>query len=146
VYITDQKFSEYVPTVTTQKQIDDKIKTASFNRTPAQSIQQDNNGVEYHANAQDFMDPSKNTIVKSFESSGGRGLPGFIESLGFEWFGSQRWGPAINDAEVTGKRAPMMCKVSISFSPFHDITPGLDHLGYNRAAIYKVGHFAPQKK
>jgi hypothetical protein len=38
-----------------------------------------------------------------------------------------------------GRKAPKMCKVSVSFSPFHDIVPGLDHQGFNRAPVYPVG-------
>jgi hypothetical protein len=38
-----------------------------------------------------------------------------------------------------GKRAPRSCKVQMSFEPIHDIAPGLDHEGINRAPIYPVG-------
>ncbi len=37
-------------------------------------------------------------------------------------------------------RAPMACKVQISFSPIHDISPGLDSNGFNRAPVYNVGN------
>jgi hypothetical protein len=81
----------------------------------------------------DFMSPQKNSIVKSFESSGGKGLAGFIESMAFDWYDRVTW-------EVDQYRAaPKMCKVTVSFSPIHDISPGIDHLGYNRAPIYPVG-------
>jgi hypothetical protein len=33
----------------------------------------------------------------------------------------------------------MGCKISFSFDVIHDIAPGLDHSGYNRAPIYNVG-------
>lgn len=80
-----------------------------------------------------FMSPGKNAIVKSFESTAGRGLAGFIESMNFDWYDRINW-----DVDL-GRTAPKMCKVTISFAPIHDITPGLDHLGYNRAPIYPVG-------
>ena len=38
-----------------------------------------------------------------------------------------------------GSRAPKFCTVSIQFSPVHDITPGLDSDGFNRAPIYNAG-------
>lgn len=89
---------------------------------------------ESYASIDDFMSEDKNSIVKSFESAGGKGLAGFIESMGFDWYDRVPW-------EVSpGKSAPKMCKVTISFSPIHDITPGLDHNGYNRAPIYPVGN------
>ena len=81
----------------------------------------------------DFMDPTRNSITKSFESAGGRGLAGFIESMNFDWYNATTW-------EIQpGSTAPKVCKVTISFSPIHDITPGIDHTGYNRAPIYAVG-------
>ncbi len=80
-----------------------------------------------------FMDPSGNAIVKSFESAGGKGLAGMIESMNFDWINQTTWGI---DPDQT---APKMCKVTISFSPIHDISPGIDHQGYNRAPIYPVG-------
>ena len=38
-----------------------------------------------------------------------------------------------------GSRAPMSCKVTINFSVIHDISPGLDASGMNRAPLYNVG-------
>ena len=32
-----------------------------------------------------------------------------------------------------------MCEVQLSVVPIHDITPGIDHEGFNRAPIYRVG-------
>ena len=83
----------------------------------------------------DFLSPSSNSIVRSFRSAGGKGLAGKIESLGFDWYDKATWDTA------PGRTAPIMCKVSIGFSPIHDISPGLDHLGFNRAPVYPVGSF-----
>lgn len=81
-----------------------------------------------------FLNKSMNAVVRSFEEAGGQGLPGFIQSVSFDW---------INDSspwEVErGARAPKIFKVSVQFNPVHDIAPGLDHLGYNRAPVYPVG-------
>lgn len=80
-----------------------------------------------------FMSPEKNTIVKSFETAGGKGLAGYIDSMSFDWYDKVTW-------EIDpGRTAPKMCKITMSFSPIHDISPGIDHLGYNRAPIYGVG-------
>jgi hypothetical protein len=80
----------------------------------------------------EFMDSAKNSIVKSFESAGGKGLAGVIDSIDFDWFDKVTW-----DIDA-GRKAPKMCKVTISFSPIHDISPGLDSQGYNRAPVYPV--------
>lgn len=81
----------------------------------------------------DFSE-SPNPVVKSFESAGGRGLAGVITSLGYEWLNDNySW-------ETTkGRHAPKMCKVSISFSPIHDLPMGLDSDGFARAVPYPVG-------
>ena len=77
---------------------------------------------------------SKNPIFKSFESTMGRGIAVAINSIGLEWkLNSAPWNLE------PGKRAPRMCEVTLGLIPIHDITPGLDHNGINRAPIYKVG-------
>lgn len=73
-----------------------------------------------------------NPIIRSFETTRGRGMAGFITGLNFDW------------AEATweidaGVRAPKMMKVSVSFSPIHDIPLGLDSNGAMRAVAYGVG-------
>ena len=62
-------------------------------------------------------------------------MAGIISTLGIDWkYGSTQW-------DITpGKRAPMGCEISISFKPIHDITPGLDADGFNRAPVYGVGN------
>ena len=82
----------------------------------------------------DLFDSNKNPIFKSFESSMGRGIAVAITSIGLEWkLNSAPWSMEVGD------RAPRMCEISLGLIPIHDITPGLDHNGFNRAPIYKVG-------
>ena len=82
----------------------------------------------------DLFSTEKNPIFKSFESTMGRGIAVAINSIGLEWkLNSAPW-----NLEV-GSRAPRMCEISLGLIPIHDITPGLDHRGINRAPIYKVG-------
>ena len=99
----------------------------------------------YATNAADFMNDAEtgkgNVISKSFRSVGGRGLAGFIESMDFDWYDKVTWA-GIGEGDNVGKRAPKMVKVNITFAPIHDITPGLDHEGSNRAPIYQVGPFS----
>ncbi|MAG25542.1 hypothetical protein CMI47_08190 [Candidatus Pacearchaeota archaeon] len=82
--------------------------------------------------AASFMKEDNNPIVKSFNSSRGRGLAGAITSLDFNWM-EFPWEIDWN------ARAPMACKIVISFDVIHDLPPGLDHAGFNRAPIYNVG-------
>lgn len=118
-------------------------------KTQAKIIQEAGGGnvnpAEYDAAAKNFMsdDPVKgNAVVRSFRSAGGKGIAGFIESLNFEWPTDKQWEigrGTEKPSAVAGRRAPYICKVSVNFSPIHDITPGLDHVGNNRAPIYPVG-------
>lgn len=84
----------------------------------------------------DFFDPENNPVVRSFESAGGRGLAGVITSLDLDWTEAQ-W-----DMSSIGRRAPTLIKISIGFSPIHDIVPGLDNNGMMRAMNYPVGSIA----
>jgi len=90
---------------------------------------------KYLASAETFMRSDTNSIVRSFRSAGGRGLAGFIDSVSFDWMAGT-WDTS------DGRKAPKMCKVTISFTPIHDITPGLDANGQNRAPIYPIGPYS----
>lgn len=80
----------------------------------------------------DWFDSKNNFIVRSFESTMGRGLAGFITSLNFDW-NQSTW-------EIQpGLRAPKYLEVDLAFSPIHDIPMGLDHEGMMRAVPYNVG-------
>lgn len=81
-----------------------------------------------------FMSIKNNAIVKSFQETSGKGLAGTIDSLNFDWHDQTNW-----EIDPT-RRAPTRCKVSLTFSPIHDISPGIDHNGYNRSPIYPVGN------
>ncbi len=82
-----------------------------------------------------FMRPELNPIVRSFETTKGRGLAGVLGSIGFSWLDDNfPWELDYN------ARAPIGCKITFSFDVIHDIPPGLDHTGYNRAPLYNVGN------
>ena len=81
-----------------------------------------------------LFDATKNPYFQSFNSSMGRGLAGIINSLSFNY--------QLNNAPFEidpGTRAPTMIEVSLGFTPIHDIAPGIDSTGGNRAPIYPVG-------
>ena len=84
----------------------------------------------------DFMKPDVNPITRAFESTKGRGLAGVVTQMDFAWLEAP-W-----TTEALGSRAPKACKVTLSFSPMHDIAPGIDHHGMNRAPVYNVGKMA----
>lgn len=94
-------------------------------------------------NITDFFSSENNALVKYFEAAGGKGLAGHVESLDFKWMETSSF-PTWN--VNVGSSAPNMCQVTMNFAPVHDIAPGLDHLGYNRAPIYPVGNFSRQRK
>jgi len=90
-------------------------------------------GTEDAAGISDLFS-NKNPIIKAFESTMGRGIAVAVTGISFDWkLNTQAW-----NLEV-GSRAPRACEVQLSVTPIHDITPGLDHEGFNRAPIYKVG-------
>ncbi len=80
-----------------------------------------------------FLNPNDNAIAKSFQDTGGKGLAGFIETMHFDWYDKVTWETDL------GRIAPKIVKVTIGFSPIHDISPGIDHMGFNRAPVYPVG-------
>ena len=86
-------------------------------------------------NSTSFYKSENNSIIKSFESTMGQGLATVVTQLSFTWMDGL-WGAG---DDGPGNRAPRSCKVQMSFEPIHDIAPGLDHEGFNRAPIYPVG-------
>lgn len=82
---------------------------------------------------------SGNAIARSFRTVGGKGLAGFIDSMNYDWFSQVTW------ETMPDRTAPQMCKVTLSFSPIHDISPGLDSTGFDRAPVYPVGPMSPRK-
>jgi len=48
------------------------------------------------------------------------------------------------DMSSMGRRAPTAMKISIAFSPIHDIPPGLDNNGFMRSVNYPVGKISSQ--
>lgn len=80
---------------------------------------------------------SENPIIKSFESNMGRGIAVAMKSITFDYkTGVFPW-----EMEA-GNRAPRIIEVQLGVEPIHDITPGIDHNGFNRAPVYKVGKYA----
>jgi len=81
-----------------------------------------------------FTSPANNAITFAMEDSMSRGLAGVITSMNFTWLDQTTvWETRWNS------RAPMACKITVNFDPIHDISPGLDVYGANRAPNYNVG-------
>jgi hypothetical protein len=85
---------------------------------------------------EDFMHPVNNSITKAFETSNGRGLAGFIESMSFDLIDSEG---NIPWETSYGSRAPKILDIKMKFLPVHDISPGLDSDGFTRAPTHNVG-------
>ena len=80
-----------------------------------------------------FMRPEVNPFTRAMETTKGRGLAGVIKGITFNWLDDFPWEIDHN------ARAPMGVKISFAFDVIHDLPPGLDHSGYNRAPLYNVG-------
>jgi len=90
------------------------------------SISQERQGI------QEFFS-NDNPVIRSFASTEGKGLAGFITSINFNW----KDGPW--ETTRFNSIAPQMCKIEFNFEPVFDIAPGLDHNGFNRAPVYNIG-------
>lgn len=108
----------------------DRIANGDVTTTPA--IFNTERVQDFRQAVTDFFTSDRNPIVRSFESSMSEGLAGFITSLNFDYSEAQY-------ETAPGSRAPTMIKVQLSFSPIHDIPPGLDADGMDRAPLYRVG-------
>lgn len=127
-----------------------KLTNASIDKILSEVLEDKKAAGDYQASVDKYMNDEKegngNAVAKSFRSAGGKGLAGFIETMSFDWYEKTVWSGFGEQERFLGKRAPKMCKVTISFAPIHDITPGLDHTGMNRAPIYPVGPLVPRLK
>lgn len=81
---------------------------------------------------------SGNAVARSFKTMGGKGLAGFITSMNMTHINDKA-----NWELAKDRRAPKMLNVSMQFTPIHDISPGIDAQGLNRAAVYPVGLSSP---
>jgi len=137
---------QLTPTVSTKKKMTRSPSSQSSSSQQAPNPGTPNAGEQGLANVKNFMIddvPNKgNAVARSFRSAGGRGLAGFIDSINFDWYDNVTW----TTDEGEGRKAPKMCKVTVAFSPIHDITPGLDHMGFNRAPVYPVGPMSIPRK
>ena len=80
-----------------------------------------------------FMDPANNPFTRAFDETMGRGLAGVLGGVTLDWLSDFPWETDYN------ARAPIGVNISFQFDVIHDIPPGLDHSGYNRAPLYNVG-------
>jgi hypothetical protein len=80
-----------------------------------------------------FMNPVVNPYTKALESTMGRGIAGVLQNITFNWIQDFPWEVEHNS------RAPIGVKISFGFDVIHDLPPGIDHTGFNRAPLYNVG-------
>lgn len=86
----------------------------------------------------DFFDKEQNPIIRSFESTKGKGLPGFIKGMAMD-YSEATWVTDRGNA-----RAPLLVKVNMTFLPIYDIQPGIDSNGFMTAPIWNVGNTVGQ--
>jgi hypothetical protein len=88
----------------------------------------------YATQPEQFMQPENNPFTRALESTMGRGLAGTIDGIQFDWCNADfTWETDYNS------RAPKGVDISFNLQVIHDLPPGLDHSGYNRAPLYNVG-------
>lgn len=95
---------------------------------------------------EDF-EANNNPVVRSFDSTHGKGLAGFITQLNLEYDNAKGWGTTDVQNEERKQwsenlRAPMHAKISITFAPIHDLPLGLDHRGRIIAPSHPVGSYS----
>ena len=87
----------------------------------------------YATDSQKFMQPENNPFTRALEATQGRGLAGVIKGITFNWLSDYPWETDYNS------RAPIGVDIQFNFDVIHDLPPGLDHSGYNKAPLYNVG-------
>jgi len=97
-------------------------------------VPQTNENIPNNMNNNNFFN-NENPIVKSFESTKGKGLAGFITNFSMNIEQNTIWETGIYNG------APKAVKIEISFEPIHDLNPGLDSDGFNSAPVYKTGGY-----
>jgi hypothetical protein len=139
-YVKERRIGEnltfkYVEVSSNEFEVIGAYASSSGTPLPGATAPVDTNGGTVKA-VDDFLNPENNPIVRAFEQgSGGRGLAGFIQTLGLEY--------GENETTWTverGSRAPNMVKVSVTFLPIHDIPMGLSSDGTSRSVAYPVGN------
>lgn len=124
-----------IPELPTPEDIEEEISGGSTAAAGGSSDASTSTSTESGINLQEFFSPEQNAIIKAFDSTRGRGLAGVIKSMNFTLIEeSIMW----NTGQFNG-RAPIMVKCQISFTPIHDLAPGLDSDGFNTAPTYGVG-------
>ena len=61
-------------------------------------------------------------------------MAGVLDGITFNWID-----PDITWETDYNSRAPRGVEMSFNFNVIHDLPPGLDHSGYNKAPLYNVG-------
>ena len=110
------------------------VKKASANLNISSDKAENLVNLAFKNSPSNFMNPINNPVTRAFETSMGRGLAGVLSGLDFSWLDEDYpWDTSYNS------RAPRGAKISFNLDVIHDIPPGLDHSGFNRAPLYNVG-------
>jgi hypothetical protein len=82
-----------------------------------------------------FMSKEHNPFTRAFETTMGRGLAGVLGNLSIDHY----QGDGIGWETDYNSRGPKKVKIGFTLAAIHDLQPGLDHAGFNRAPVYNVG-------
>lgn len=111
------------------------IEKEAINKLASLGIQDSTDSSNFNDNTERFFNPATNSIVRSFESTQGKGLAGFITSL------SMNYGDAPWETKL-GSIAPKYVDITMAFSPIHDLPVGLDSDGRLRSPSHPIGKIA----
>ena len=114
--------------------LEKQIKDDLLNSGLPSDLLSDTFNIVFGSESTKFMQKSNNPFVRAYETTMGRGLAGVLGDISFNWLEND-----INWEIDYNSRAPIGCNISLSLKVIHDIAPGLDHSGYNRAPLYNVG-------
>lgn len=137
IEVTDSTGTSYIVTVADLIELNDNALPASKGASSSDPIDRSFFSPGDNVGSGPSKDTRTNTIVRSFETSMSKGLPGVITSINFNFIEGTTW-----ETEIFGSKAPKVVKIDMGITPFHDIAPGLDAYGANRAPVYNVGQLA----
>ena len=139
IEVSDSNGNTYVVLAPDLIELKDDAPPAAKSEANSEKIDQPSSNINFNAGSLENPGPDAkaNTIVRSFESAMSKGIACVASNITFNWLENTTW-----ETEIFGSRAPKVIKIEMNLTPMHDIAPGLDAYGANRAPIYNVGQYA----
>jgi hypothetical protein len=134
--VKDSYFSKTYGTTTIGVPFNTCINLSFTNKWDSSYVKESlTNDANTNKDINEFINKENNSLIKFFEDNTFKGLSGVIDSLNFKWLDNG----ILWETSSPGSKAPMSCEITLGFSVIHDISPGIDYSGFNRAPVYNVG-------